>query len=112
RAGEGGLAGRPPEIARSRQCRIHLAAAGSSAGRAHRLSQSIGLIQVMSPTAPDVLLLMVVMFAGGTAASHLLFRKSPMARAIARVGFLILLTIALLYAGIVPYQPLQSTGVA
>ena len=34
-----------------------------------------------------------------------------MARAIARVGFLILLTIALLYAGIVPYQPLQSTGV-
>ncbi len=62
-------------------------------------------------TAPDVLLVVVVMFAAGTAASHLLFRKSPMARAIARVGFLILLTIALLYAGIVPYQPLQSTGV-
>jgi len=62
-------------------------------------------------TAPDVLLLIVVMFAAGTAASHLLFRKSPMARAIARVGFLILLTLALLYAGIVPYQPLQSTGV-
>jgi small-conductance mechanosensitive channel len=51
------------------------------------------------------------MFAVGTAASHLLFRKSPMARAIARVGFLILLTIALFYAGVVPYQPLQSTGV-
>src|SRR6266566_6127183 len=51
------------------------------------------------------------MFAAGTAASHLLFRKSPMARAFARVGFLILLTIALLYAGIVPYQPLQPTGV-
>jgi hypothetical protein len=62
-------------------------------------------------TAPDVLLVVVVMFAAGTAASHLLFRKSPMARAIARVGFLILLTIALLYAGIAPYQPLQSTGV-
>ena len=62
-------------------------------------------------TAPDVLLVIVVMFAAGTAASHLLFRKSPLARAIARVGFLILLTIALLYAGIVPYQPLQSTGV-
>ena len=66
----------------------------------------------MLPTAPDVLLLMVVMFAAGTAASHLLFRKWPLARAIARVGFLILLTIALLYAGIVPYQPLPPTGVA
>src|SRR5229473_155966 len=66
---------------------------------------------VILTTAPDVLLVVVVMFAAGTAASHLLFRKSPMARAIARVGFLILLTIALLYAGIVPYQPLQSTGV-
>ena len=33
-----------------------------------------------------------------------------LSRAITRVGFLILLTIALLYAGIVPYQPLQSTG--
>ena len=42
-------------------------------------------------TGPDVLLVIVVMFAAGTAASHLLFRKSPMARAIARVGFLILL---------------------
>lgn len=62
-------------------------------------------------TNPDVLLVIVVMFAAGTAASHLLFRKSPLARAIARVGFLILLTIALLYAGIVPYQPLQSTAV-
>src|SRR5712671_387967 len=66
---------------------------------------------VILTTAPDVLLVIVVMFAAGTAASHLLFRKSPLARAIARVGFLILLTIALLYAGIVPYQPLQSTGV-
>ena len=62
-------------------------------------------------TNPDVLLVIVVMFAAGTAASHLLFRKWPLARAIARVGFLILLTIALLYAGIVPYQPLESTGV-
>src|SRR5437879_3839370 len=62
-------------------------------------------------TAPDVLLVVVLMFAAGTAASHLLFRRSPIARAIARVGFLALLTIALLYAGIVPYHPLQSTGV-
>jgi hypothetical protein len=33
-----------------------------------------------------MLLVIVVMFAAGTAASHLLFCKSPMARAIARVG--------------------------
>jgi multisubunit Na+/H+ antiporter MnhB subunit len=66
---------------------------------------------VILTTAPDVLLVVAVMFAAGTAASHLLFRKAPMARATARVGFLILLTIALLYAGILPYQPLQSTGV-
>ena len=45
---------------------------------------------------PDALLVIVVMFAAGTAASHLLFRKSPMARAIARVALLLLLTIALL----------------
>ena len=62
-------------------------------------------------TGPDVLLVIVLLFAAGTAASHLLFRRSPIARAIARVGFLTLLTIALLYAGIVPYHPLQSTGV-
>jgi hypothetical protein len=35
---------------------------------------------VILTTAPDVLLVVVVMFAAGTAA--LLFRKSPMARAI------------------------------
>jgi small-conductance mechanosensitive channel len=62
-------------------------------------------------TTPDALLVIVVMFAAGTAASHLLFRKSPLARAIARVGFLSLLTLALFYAGVVPYQPLQSSGV-
>jgi small-conductance mechanosensitive channel len=66
---------------------------------------------VIPTTAPDVLLIIVVLFAAGTAASHLLFRKSPMARAIVRVGLLILLTIALFYAGVVPYQPLQLTGV-
>jgi small-conductance mechanosensitive channel len=66
---------------------------------------------VILTTAPDVLLVIVVMFAAGAAASHLLFRKLPIARAIARVGFLTLLTIALLYAGIVPYRPLQPIGV-
>src|SRR5438874_12221832 len=66
---------------------------------------------VILTTGPNVLLVIVLMFAAATAASHLLFRRSPIARAIARVGFLTLLTIALLYAGIVPYHPLQATGV-
>src|SRR5205085_2930144 len=37
--------------------------------------------------------------------------EQAMARAIARVGFLILLTTAAFCAGVVPDQPLQSTGV-
>src|SRR3954447_10837511 len=88
----------------SRCRRIPLRASASA--EAHHWDRA-----VIVTTGPDVLLVIVVMFAAGTAASHLLFRKSPMARAIARIGFLLLLTIALLYAGIVPYQPLQLTGV-
>src|SRR4051812_501842 len=88
----------------SRCRRIPLRASASA--EAHHWDRA-----VIVTTGPDVLLVIVVMFAAGTAASHLLFRRSPMARAIARVGFLSLLTIALFYAGVVPYQPLQSTGV-
>ena len=43
-------------------------------------------------------------------ATHSWLKDRPFARAIVRVGFLILLTIVLLNAGIVPYQPLQLTG--
>src|SRR4051794_13928108 len=88
----------------SRCRRIPLRASASA--EAHHWDRA-----VIVTTGPDVLLVIVVMFAAGTAASHLLFRRSPMARAIARVGFLSLLTIALFYAGVVPYQPLQSSGV-
>src|SRR5271170_2280195 len=42
--------------------------------------------------------------------SRMLFKQRPMWRAVARVIFLILLTLLLLYDGIVPYQPLQQTG--
>jgi small-conductance mechanosensitive channel len=41
---------------------------------------------------------------------QLLFRNYPIGRAIVRVVFLVFLTIAFVHAGIVPYQPLQSTG--
>ena len=43
--------------------------------------------------------------------THLLFRAHPLRRAIVRVVFLLVLTVVLLHAEIVPYQKLQSTGV-
>jgi hypothetical protein len=85
------LARRPDEIAGSRQCRIHPVGARPHPEPAHPLKQIDWYRAVILTTAPDVLLVIVVMFAAGAATSHLLFRKSPMARAIARVGFLILL---------------------
>jgi small-conductance mechanosensitive channel len=43
--------------------------------------------------------------------THFLFRRRPLSRAIARVIFLVVLTLVLLYAGVVPYEPLTRTGV-
>ena len=43
-------------------------------------------------------------------AAHFLFRRHPLGRALVRVVFLGVLTIVLLHAGIVPYQPLVLTG--
>jgi small-conductance mechanosensitive channel len=58
----------------------------------------------------DPLIIVLGLFAAGLIASRFFFRKHPVGRAIVRVVFLILLTIALLDVDIVPYQPLQSTG--
>ena len=43
--------------------------------------------------------------------THFLFRRQPLGRALVRVFFLSVLTIVLLHAGVVPYQPLALTGV-
>jgi small-conductance mechanosensitive channel/CRP-like cAMP-binding protein len=43
-------------------------------------------------------------------ATHSWLKDRPFARAMVRVGFLILLTIVLLNADIIPYQPLRLTG--
>jgi small-conductance mechanosensitive channel/CRP-like cAMP-binding protein len=59
----------------------------------------------------DPLVIILALLAAGVVASRWLFRRYPLGRAIVRVVFLILLTLALLYAGIVPYRPLQPTGV-
>ncbi len=61
-------------------------------------------------TAHDPLVGVLALFAAGAVISHLLFRRYPLARAIVRVIFLILLTVALLLSDIVPYRPLDLTG--
>ena len=47
----------------------------------------------------------------GAIVSRLLLRQHPTWRAVVRIVFLAMLTVLLLHGGIVPYQPLQSTGV-
>ena len=60
----------------------------------------------------DPLILTLALLAVGVVAAHVLFLQFPLGRAIVRVVFLVLLTVAQLYAGVVPFQPLHSTGVA
>jgi small-conductance mechanosensitive channel/CRP-like cAMP-binding protein len=55
------------------------------------------------------LVLLLGIFVLGGAATHFLFKKYPIGRAVIRVIFLILLTIALLYRDILPYRPLKLT---
>ena len=59
----------------------------------------------------DPLVIILALLAAAVVASRVPFRRYPLGRAIVRVAFLILLTLALLYAGIVPYRPLEPTGV-
>ena len=59
----------------------------------------------------DPLVITLFIFAAAGALTHILFRRHPVGRAIVRVCFLVALTIVLLHAGVVPYQPLTLTGV-
>jgi small-conductance mechanosensitive channel/CRP-like cAMP-binding protein len=70
----------------------------------------IDLSVVTDTAARDPLVVILGLFALGGLATHFLFRRHPTGRAIVRVVFLVLLTLALLRADIVPYQPLQLTG--
>src|SRR5271165_5888440 len=58
----------------------------------------------------DPLVVILGVFALGGLLTHFVLKQQPVGRAIVRVVFLILLTIALLHADIVPYQPLVLTG--
>src|SRR5277367_6988089 len=68
------------------------------------------LIYTVETTARDPLVGGFALMVVGGLISRMLFKQRPMWRAVARVIFLVLLTILLLRDGIVPYQPLQLTG--
>jgi small-conductance mechanosensitive channel len=59
----------------------------------------------------DPLFVTLLLFILGVLLTHFLFRRRALARAIVRVVFLVVLTVVLLHAGIVPYEPLTRTGV-
>jgi small-conductance mechanosensitive channel len=71
----------------------------------------IGLQSSVGAAIHDPLVIAMVVLALAGLLTHLLFRKHPLGRAIARVIFLVALTIVLLKAGVAPYRPLKSTGV-
>jgi len=66
--------------------------------------------KVAAATAHDPLVLVVGPIVLGGLADYFLFRRHSILRAAVRVTVLILLTIALLHADVVPYQPLEFTG--
>ncbi|MBV9377185.1 MAG: mechanosensitive ion channel, partial [Alphaproteobacteria bacterium] len=65
---------------------------------------------VAKTTARDPLVVVLGLFVLGGLVDYLLFRRHSIRRAVVRVIVLILLTIALLRADVVPYQPLELTG--
>jgi small-conductance mechanosensitive channel len=71
----------------------------------------IGLSETLIAAVRDPLVVTLVLLSLGGLLTHLLFRRRPLSRAIVRVAFLFVLTLVLLYAGVVPYEPLTRTGV-
>src|SRR6266850_1050253 len=70
----------------------------------------IDLSVVMETAARDPLVVAFGLMVLGGLTTHFLCKHAPFTRAIVRVVCLLLLTILLLHAGIVPYRPLPSTG--
>ena len=70
----------------------------------------IDFASVTQVASRDPLVVILGLFIIGGLTTHFLFKRHPLGRAVVRVVFLILLTIALLHADIVPYQPLVLTG--
>src|SRR5271165_7500753 len=70
----------------------------------------IDLSAVIEKAARDPLVVAFGLMVLGGLTTHFLLKNYPFVRATIRVIFLILLTVVLLHADIVPYQPLQLTG--
>src|SRR5215467_580793 len=70
----------------------------------------IDVAGIMEAAARDPLVVAFGLMVLGGLTTHFLCKHSPFTRAIGRVICLMLLTIVLLRAGIVPYRPLPSTG--
>src|SRR5215470_16485561 len=70
----------------------------------------IDVSAIIEATARDPLVVAFALMVLGGLTTHFLCKHSPFTRAIGRVICLMLLTIVLLRAGIVPYRPLPSTG--
>jgi small-conductance mechanosensitive channel len=70
----------------------------------------VDLSAVIETVEHDPLVVAFGLMVFGGLTTHFLFKDYPIARAIIRVTFLILLTIVLLNADIVPYRPLRFTG--
>ena len=67
---------------------------------------------VMEKAEHDPLVVAFGLMVLGGLTTHFLLKNYPFARAIIRVIILILLTVVLVNADIVPYQPLRFTGIA
>jgi len=64
----------------------------------------------MTDLASDPLVILLGLLALAGMATHVLLRRFPLGRAIARVVVLGVLTVALLHADVAPYKPLELTG--
>lgn len=71
----------------------------------------IDLPQAVVAAMRDPLVVTLVVLSLGGLLTHFLFRRHPLGRAMLRVFFLVVLTLVLLYAGVIPYEPLTRTGV-
>lgn len=68
------------------------------------------LIAGMETAARDPLAIALGVLVLGIIVTRLVFKKYPLGRATAQAALLALLTIVLAYGGIVPYEPLHSSG--
>src|SRR5215472_9535018 len=70
-----------------------------------------GLPEAAVAAVRDPLVITLAVLLLGGSLTHLLFRRYPLSRAILRVIFLVVLTVVLLHAGVVPYEPQTRAGV-